>query len=123
MRRLIRYPIATIVGLSVTVTVDMLEAEKPVILVAIAVVYGVATSLALADWDRFAGGLVTTRRTRSLRWLGAIGGGVGTFGCVALLQLSIPAGVLGFGLVLFTSVHTTVEDAAFEETRLEQAGG
>ncbi|SDR35812.1 hypothetical protein [Natronobacterium texcoconense] len=107
MRRLTRYAISVVVGLAVTVPVLLVGYDSPTILLAIPLVY--ATTTAIAHWDALPTSLFGSRESRAGWKMGAIAGGVSAFVCIGLLQVSIPAGIAGYGLLLFGSVLTTAE--------------
>jgi len=96
MRRSIRYVLSAVVGLAALALAVVARDGSPVVLVAIPFVYGVTAALVL-------GNLATIRAMRGgdARTLGMIGGGVSAGSTISLLQESIAAGVLGYGLFVF----------------------
>lgn len=102
MRRSVRYTISAIVGIAVSIAVSMLaqgESSHSLVILSLPVVYGVVTSLLLAHKQRYIEIHSIQQRTSGSK-LGGIGGGTGALVGSLLLQVSIPVGVAGFGLML-----------------------
>ena len=102
MRRYVRYIISTIVGIAVSIAVSMLaqgESSHSLVILSLPVVYGVVTSLLLAHKQRYIE-IHSSQQRASGSKLGGIGGGTGALVGSLLLQVSIPVGVAGFGLML-----------------------
>ncbi|CQH63405.1 uncharacterized protein HHUB_4068 (plasmid) [Halobacterium hubeiense] len=96
MRRSIRYVLSAVVGLGALALAVVARDGSVGVLVAIPFVYGVTAALVLDN-------LATMRAMRGgdARTLGMLGGGVSAGGTIGLLQESIAAGVLGYGLFVF----------------------
>jgi len=98
MRRFARYLVATAVAAGVAVLTAVTAESVGLSLLSVPVVYGPTTALVLAHRRTW---LALSRRPEPSRKLGAIGGGVGAFAVSWLLRVSVPAGVIGFGLMMF----------------------
>ncbi|WP_251341201.1 hypothetical protein [Haloplanus halophilus] len=108
MRRSVRYGIAAAVGVGLAALVAVVSGSLGLPLLSVAVVYGATTAVVLAHretWGRLNG------RTTQSRTLGAVSGGVGAFAGSTLLQVSVPVGVTGIGLMLF-GMAVTVADVS-----------
>lgn len=120
MRRSFRYGVSACVGLAALIPVYVAGYENLAVVLSIPIVYATTTALALAHWGAMPLGRPGQREPRLNRKLGAIGGGVGGFGCAALVDVSIPAALVGVGLLLFGMVLTAAEFDATTGSESEQ---
>jgi len=100
MRCALRYIIAVSVGLVVTALAAEFATTDHLLTLSLVPLYSALTSMILAHTEQW---ISLSRRspTRSTRKRGAIIGGVGAFTGSLLLQASIPAGLAGYGLMIF----------------------
>jgi hypothetical protein len=99
MRPAVRYSISLAVGLLVTVLAAEISTTDHLLLLSLVPLYSATTSMLLAHKQRWLS-LSRGSPSRSARKRGATIGGVGAFTGPLLLQLSIPAGLAGYGLLL-----------------------
>lgn len=119
MRRYVRYIISTIVGIAVSIAVSMLaqgESSHSLVILSLPVVYGVVTSLLLAHKQRYIE-IHSSQQRASGSKLGGIGGGTGALVGSLLLQVSIPVGVAGFGLMLLGMAVTVASVDLYSPSR------
>ena len=119
MRRSVRYIISTIVGIAVTIAVSMFgqgESSHSLVILSLPVVYGVVTSLLLAHKQQYIE-LHSSQQRASGSKLGGIGGGTGALVGSLLLQVSIPVGVAGFGLMLLGMAVTVASVDLYSPSR------
>lgn len=119
MRRSVRYTISTIVGSAVTIAVSMLaqgESSHSLVILSLSVVYGAVTSLLIAHKQQYIEIHSTQQRTSGSN-LGGIGGGTGALVGSLLLQVSIPVGVAGFGLMLLEITVTVANVDLYSPSR------
>jgi hypothetical protein len=119
MRRYVRYIISTIVGIAVSIAVSMLaqgESSHSLVILSLPVVYGVVTSLLLAHKQRYIE-IHSSQQRASGSKLGGIGGGTGALAGSLLLQVSIPVGVAGFGLMLLGMAVTVASVDLYSPSR------
>ena len=119
MRRSVRYIISTIVGIAVTIAVSMFaqgESSHSLVILSLPVVYGVVTSLLLAHKQQYIELHSSQQRTSGSK-LGGIGGGTGALVGSLLLQVSIPVGVAGFGLMLLGMAVTVASVDLYSPSR------
>ena len=117
MHRSVRYTISVIVGIAVSIAVSMLaqgESSHSLVILSLPVVYGVVTSLLLAHKQRE---IHSSQQRASGSKLGGIGGGTGALVGSLLLQVSIPVGVAGFGLMLLGMAVTVASVDLYSPSR------
>jgi hypothetical protein len=112
MHRLARYAVAVGVGVALAALVAAVSGTHGLPSFAVPVVYAATTALALAHRETW---VELSRREDSSRKLGALGGGVGAFAGNALLQVSVPVGLTGLGLMLFGMTVTVADVSTLEE--------
>jgi len=115
MRPSVRYLVSLIVGL-VVAGVAVSAADAPGFLpVAIAPLYAATTVLVLRHRD----GWKRLFRFGDQRWSdrkrGALGGGIGALSFSLLLAVSVPAGLVGIGLMLFGQALTVADYESLPE--------
>ncbi|MFK8213927.1 hypothetical protein [Haloferax volcanii] len=115
MRPSIRYIASLVVGVGVA-GVAVSAAETPGLLpVAIAPLYAATTALVLRHRD----GWKRLVRFGDQRWSdrkrGALGGGIGALSFSLLLAVSVPAGLVGIGLMLFGQALTVADYESLPE--------
>lgn len=101
MRRSVCYIVAALVGLSITAVTVWFSRSDSILAWAILPLYTVSTGYILVQKDHWVRLFTTGRDRQSSRLRGAIGGGVAALTLSLLLQISIPAGVAGIGLLIF----------------------
>jgi hypothetical protein len=119
MHRSVRYTISVIVGIAVSIAVSMLaqgESSHSLVILSLPVVYGVVTSLLLAHKQRYIE-IHSSQQRASGSKLGGIGGGTGALAGSLLLQVSIPVGVAGFGLMLLGMAVTVASVDLYSPSR------
>ena len=119
MHRSVRYTISVIVGIAVSIAVSMLaqgESSHSLVILSLPVVYGVVTSLLLAHKQRYIE-IHSSQQRASESKLGGIGGGTGALVGSLLLQVSIPVGVAGFGLMLLGMAVTVASVDLYSPSR------
>lgn len=92
----VRYVLSAAVGLGVIAPVVIVGGSSPGILVAIPFIYGVTAALVLDNLTK-----IRTMHEDDSRKLGMIGGGISAGSVTGLLQQSVGAGIVGFGLFVF----------------------
>lgn len=98
MRRFARYLVATAVAAAVAALTAVTAESAGLPLLSVPIVYGPTTALVLAHRQTW---FASARHSDPSRKLGAIGGGVGAFAASSLFRVSVPVGVVGFGLMVF----------------------
>ncbi|AHZ24212.1 hypothetical protein E6P09_18740 (plasmid) [Haloferax mediterranei ATCC 33500] len=101
MHGVFRYSIGLTLSFLLTVTIyHYFDDAYLMVYFSIFLVYTFSIALVLVD-PRY----VANPSDRKHRRLGGIGGGVGAFTFSSLLQVSIPLGVLGWGMLVFGIVY------------------
>jgi hypothetical protein len=92
------------------------EISHSLVILSLPVVYGVVTSLLLAHKQQYIE-LHSSQQRASGSKLGGIGGGTGALVGSLLLQVSIPVGVAGFGLMLLGMAVTVASVDLYSPSR------
>ena len=111
MDRLPRCAVAAGVGVGLAALVAAVSGSHGLALLVLSVVYAATTALVLAHRETW---VELGRRPNQSRKLGAIGGGVGALAGNALLQVSIPVGLTGLGLMPFGMAVAVADVSTFE---------
>lgn len=104
----LRYSISLGVGLIIATSVGLFATDDYLLTMSLVPLYSVVTSLVLAHRQQY---LSPSRNGRSARRRAGIVAGVGAFTGSLLLQVSLPAGIAGFGLMLL-GMSGTMPDVA-----------
>lgn len=100
MYRAVRWIVSVLVGGAIAAFAALVSDATLFLSLSIFLLYAVSTAVALAHRDAWMRGSRSPKTTKS-RLVGGIGAGVGGFVTIALVQISIPVGVAGYGTVIF----------------------